>query len=192
MYHTHLAHLIWKDFLKPGMTVIDATAGNGNDTLFLAKHVLTPRSGEVHAFDIQEEAISNTKARLEKNLTPDLLERISLHQASHETFPTSIKPSLIVYNLGYLPGGDLTKTTLTKTTITSCNNALEILLPGGLLSITIYPGHHEGFNEKSALFEWLKEKNPFQVFYHQEINKPNHPSLITLRKPLTKSSSVKS
>jgi predicted methyltransferase len=192
MYHTHLAHLIWKDFLKPGMTVIDATAGNGNDTLFLAKCVLTPKTGLVHAFDIQEDAIKNTENRLQKNLSPILLKRITLHVASHETFPIGINPSLVVYNLGYLPGGDLAKTTLTNTTINSCNNALDILLPGGLLSITIYPGHPEGNLEKSAIFDWLREKPSFQIFYHTEINKPNHPSLITLRKPLTKSLSIKS
>ncbi len=186
MYHIHLAHLIWKDFLKPGMTVVDATAGNGNDTLFLARCVLTPNSGHVHAFDIQEEAINKTKERLEKNLEPSLLKRIALHKASHEKFPDDLKPSLIVYNLGYLPRGDASKTTLTNTTIISCNHALEILTPGGLLSITTYPGHPEGNKEKSALFEWLASKTSFQIFHHAELNRPNHPSLITLRKPLTK------
>jgi hypothetical protein len=186
MYHTHLAHLIWKNFLKPGMTVIDATAGNGNDTLFLAKCVLTPNSGELHAFDIQEEAIIKTTERLEKNLEPNLLKRITLHKASHEKFPSDLKPALVVYNLGYLPGGDVSKTTLTDITLTSCNHALEILIAGGLLSITTYPGHPEGNKEKSALFEWLKAKTDFQIFHHSDFNRPNHPSLITLRKPLTK------
>ncbi len=182
MYHTHLAHLIWKDFLKPGMTVIDATAGNGNDTLFLAKCVLTPNSGWIHAFDIQAEALKTTQKRLISNLPPPLQARITLHEASHETFPPNICPSLIVYNLGYLPGGDLNKTTLAASTLKSCQNALQILSPGGLLSITIYPGHTEGAVEKSLLFDWFSELPSLQIFHHAPLNRSNQPSFITLRK----------
>lgn len=182
MYHTHLAHLIWKDFLRPGMTVIDATAGNGNDTLFLAKCVLTPHSGWVHAFDIQKEAIQNTQKRLSDNLPKNLQNRITLHNVSHELFPKDLHPSLIVYNLGYLPGGDVTKTTLTETTLLSCKHALQILEPKGLLSITVYPAHDEGLIEKSSLFHWFLELNSYFIFHHTPLNCHNQPSLITLRK----------
>ncbi len=185
MYHTHLAHLLWKDFLRPGMIVIDATAGSGNDTLFLAKCTLTPNSGWIHAFDIQPEALKITQKRLTENLPASHLNRITLYQASHETFPPNITPSLIVYNLGYLPGGDINKTTLATSTLTSCKNALQILAPGGLLSITIYPGHPEGAVEKSFLFDWFSELYLFQIFHHSPLNRPNQPSLIILRKPLT-------
>ncbi len=182
MYHTHLAHLIWKDFLRPGMTVIDATAGNGNDSLFLARCVLTPNSGWVHAFDIQEEAISQTRKKLEENLPLPHQKRFTLHHQSHEVFPKDLSPSLIVYNLGYLPHGDPTKTTLTNTTLNSCKNALNILAPKGLLSITTYPGHPEGSKEKSALFDWLSTLTAYAIFHHAPLNRPNHPSFITLRK----------
>jgi Putative rRNA methylase len=182
MYHTHLAHLIWKDFVKPGMVCIDATAGNGNDTLFLAKCALTPNSGWIHAVDIQSDAIINTRERLLQNLPLPLQKRISLHVASHEILPLNITPSLIVYNLGYLPGGDKNRTTLSESTLESCKNALLILSSGGLLSITIYPGHTEGSKEKSILFDWIENLSGVQIFHHAPINRPNQPSLITIRK----------
>ncbi len=182
MYHTHLAHILWKDFLRPGMTVIDATAGNGNDTLFLAKYVLTPNSGWIHAFDIQSEALKTTQERLSNNLSLQIQSRITLHNASHEIYPPNITPSLIVYNLGYLPGGDLNKTTLAESTLKSCQNGLEILASGGLLSITIYPGHPEGSKEKSSLFSWFDTLSPYLIFHHTPLNRPNQPSLITIRK----------
>ncbi|MCX6989455.1 MAG: class I SAM-dependent methyltransferase [Chlamydiae bacterium] len=163
------------------MTCIDATAGNGNDTLFLAKCVLTPNSGWVHAFDIQADAIITTQERL-TSLPLPLQKRITLHEASHETFPPNISPSLIVYNLGYLPGGDLDKTTLSESTLKSCENAIRILSHGGLLSITIYPGHPEGLREKSTLLGWIESLSDLQIFHHTPINRPNQPSLIMIRK----------
>ncbi len=183
MYHTHLAHLIWKDFLRPGMTVIDATAGNGHDTLFLAKCVLTPNSGWVHAFDIQEKALQSTQKRLQENLPPAEQKRITLHHSSHEIFPEGVEPSLIVYNLGYLPGADPENTTLAPTTLISCKNALNILKTKGMLSITLYPGHPQGLEEKSTILAWLETLNHLPIFYHTPLSRPNQPSLITLRKP---------
>lgn len=181
MYHTHLAHLIWKGFLRPGMTVIDATAGNGNDTLFLAKCTLTPNSGWVHAFDIQKTALEKTRARLQEHLSETLQKRITLHETSHETFPTDLIPSLIVFNLGYLPGGDPNKTTSAETTLKSCQNSINQLAPNGMLSITMYPGHPEGLREKTLLLEWAAQIPSFSVFHHTPLNRPNQPSIIVLR-----------
>ena len=181
MYHTYLAHLLWKDFLRPGMTVIDATAGNGNDTLFLAKCVLTPNSGWVHAFDIQREAIENTRNRIQTSLKEELQRRVILHEASHEVFPEGLSPSLIVYNLGYLPHGDTSKTTFVETTLTSCKNAVNILGINGMISITVYPGHPEGVREKEALLNWLNTLSSYSIFHHTPFNNHKSPSIITLR-----------
>ncbi len=181
LYHTHLAHLIWKDFLRPGMTVIDATAGNGNDTLFLAKCVLTPNSGWVHAFDIQKAALEKTRSRVQEHLAETLQKRVILHEASHEEFPPNLTPSLIVFNLGYLPGGDPTKTTSAETTLKSCQNSLTQLAPNGMLSITVYPGHPEGVKEKATLLEWATQIPSFSIFHHTPLNRPNQPSIIILK-----------
>ena len=55
------SHKIWEGVLTPGDHVIDATCGNGHDTLFLAKCVDLERGGKVFAFDIQEKALLTTK-----------------------------------------------------------------------------------------------------------------------------------
>ena len=61
----------------PGETVVDATAGNGHDTLFLAEHV--GEEGHVYAFDIQQAALNSTAKRL-----GELTNRVSLILDSHE------------------------------------------------------------------------------------------------------------
>ena len=88
----------------PGDAVVDATAGNGHDTVFLAR--LAGPSGQVHAFDVQEEAIRATRERLEKEglLTPS----VRLHLASHDRLAELVRSPVkaIVFNLGYLPRRD--------------------------------------------------------------------------------------
>lgn len=180
--HLKLAHLIWKEHLKPGMKVIDATAGNGHDTLFLANQVLRQGMGWVHAFDIQEKALANTKELLKGE---PFLDRISFYHQSHETFPEGLSDiDLIAYNLGYLPGGDKNITTRSNTTLTSCQNALKLLKRGGLLSIMLYASHSQGFEERSLLLPWLETLSSSEYFIlsHSPINIPNLPSLITLQK----------
>ena len=60
-----LAHCLLKYRLNEAKIIVDATAGNGNDTLFLAQNALN--NAQIYAFDIQKEAIENTKALLIKN-----------------------------------------------------------------------------------------------------------------------------
>ena len=55
--------------------VIDATCGNGNDTLYLAEKVT---NGFVYGFDIQKEAIDNTQLKVSD------FNNVSLIQDSHE------------------------------------------------------------------------------------------------------------
>src|SRR5690606_35790686 len=81
-------------------TVVDATCGNGHDTLFCCQHFKT-----VHAFDIQHIAIEQTKLRTSS------YQNITLH---HESFTnlTKIDPiDGVIFNLGYLPKGDESITT---------------------------------------------------------------------------------
>lgn len=182
MYHTHLSQILWKNFLKPGMSVIDATAGNGHDTIFASKLVLTKNSGWVHAIDNQEDAINKTKERIKASVPINLHHRIILHHMSHEELPKNVTPSLIIYNLGYLPGGDTSKTTQTESTIKSCQKGLDILDPNGMIFITVYPGHSEGYMEKESLLKWISSISNINAFHHSPLNKPNSPSIITLRK----------
>lgn len=137
----------------PGDSVVDATAGNGHDTVFLAR--LTGPSGQVHAFDIQEKAILSTRERLmqEGLLTP----AVHLHLASHdrlaELVPGPVRAA--VFNLGYLPGGNKNTVTRTDSTLAALEQAAALIAPNGILSVMCYPGHEGGGAEAEAAETFL-------------------------------------
>ena len=177
--HLDLAHSYWARLVRPGDTVIDATCGNGHDTLQLAQ--LVGAKGVVYAYDIQEQAIAQSKTLLEKH---EVAGRIRWSCQSHEDFGQIPPTRLIVFNLGYLPGSDKTLTTLTISTLASIRRGMDILMAGGAMSITAYPGHPEGANEEAALWLFLKELSPLKwnSTYHQWPNRKKAPSLFFLQK----------
>lgn len=172
--HIELAHEIWQAHVTDGDTVIDATCGNGHDTRVLAE--LTP-SGRVFACDIQPDAIKKTKQKLKEFSHITYLERC------HSSLP-GVTPSLIVYNLGYLPGGDKSKTTMTKTTLKSIDSAIAVLKPGGLISITLYPGHEEGAKEAEAVLAHIRKLTEWTHEIHEPSEKPTAPKLLLLRQEI--------
>lgn len=143
--HLDQAHLYWKNLLKPDDRVIDATCGNGKDSLRLAE--LVPE-GHVYALDIQECALQKARAFIPYS-------NISYLHQSHTNLPAGVF-KLIVYNLGYLPGGNKELTTMTRTTLESLAKASQLITIGGGLSITCYPGHPEGAREEAAVREWAE------------------------------------
>lgn len=176
--HIALAHHYWKTKVGPGSRVIDATAGNGYDTLYLAE--LLQGQGELTSYDIQPTAIHETQKKIAA-LPPELTKMIHLRLQSHAFFEEK-QLDLIVYNLGYLPGGDKKVTTRVETTLQSVGNALDSLNPQGALSITCYPGHEEGEREEKALLDYLEKLHRAQwtICYHKWINRPLSPTLIWL------------
>ena len=184
--HLDLAHTYWSEILKPGDVVVDATSGNGHDALFLAKCALTTSSGMLFAFDVQEEALVQTRQRIESE-APELISRLRFCHQSHEIFPDELKSQqikLFVYNLGYLPGANKEKTTKVESTLTSVRAACELVVPGGVVSITCYPGHPEGAEEEAALLEFAStlNKEVWCVCHHRWINRSKAPSLLLLQK----------
>lgn len=174
--HLGLAREYWKGLLKIGDLAIDATCGNGHDTLFLSELC------SVIGLDIQTQAIQNTEILLAKHQKKALL-----YQLSHEAIDTLSPPSppkLIVYNLGYLPRGDKSITTKTETTLESLKKSFEMLQSEGALSVICYPGHEEGFREEKVIVEWASHlpQGRSSVCYHQWINRPNSPSLLWIVK----------
>ncbi len=172
--HLDLAHQIWAKAAEAGDWAIDSTCGNGHDTLFLAQHY-----EGIIGLDIQEKALENTRNLVNGN------ERVHLFCQSHETFPDLAKPiKLIVYNLGYLPGGDKTLTTQVQSTLTSISNALNLIVPGGLVSITCYPGHPEGQREEEAILVLCEGLSPAKwgVSFHSWRNRSKAPSLVLIQK----------
>ena len=156
---TQKAHLILKDHLKPSDFAIDATAGNGYDTAFLAKCV--GPHGKVLSIDIQELAIQKTKKLLQDL---NLERQVVLVQGCHSNLPklveniSSQKVSAVVFNLGYLPKGERSCTTLPATTLLALKSAYELLATGGILLCTTYSGHPEGEKEAPAVAQWFLEK----------------------------------
>lgn len=135
-----------------GGIAIDATAGRGLDTLFLAE--LAGESGHVYGFDIQKKALHAALARLAK---AGLDHRTTLLHAGHETMGTALPESVrgrvdaIMFNLGYLPGTDESIVTRGETTCTAIDAGLGLLRPGGMLSLVIYTGHPGGLEEAEAV-----------------------------------------
>jgi len=147
-----LARDVLSQALCAGDTVIDATMGNSHDTLFLCKTV--GASGHVYAFDVQDQAVSSTRSLLAQN---GMLDRASLFRVSHEHMNqyVSEKVKAVVFNLGWLPGGDHKVTTRWESTRTAVSKALDLLLPGGVLVVCAYPGHEEGNRERLELSGFL-------------------------------------
>ena len=178
--HLKFAKNYWKNHLEKNSIIIDATLGNGFDTLFLANLDLL-----IFGYDIQKKAIENAQERLKSNLSKDQLKNIFLINKSHEDF-SDIKNEvdLIIYNLGYLPTSDKSITTMTKTTLISIQAALNKLSSKGAISITCYPGHLEGEKEETAILEFLKTLNreKFEIRYHKWKNRGKSPSLIWIKK----------
>ena len=160
--------------LGAGDVAVDFTMGNGNDTLFLSETV--GESGRVYAFDVQESALTATRAHLTANGAP---ENYTLICASHhrvcEFVGEPIKAGM--FNLGYLPGSGSTVTTLRKTTMAAVEAALSLLAPDGILLIAVYPGHEEGRLEGEMLAEYVASLNRYTycASRFQILNSPTAP-----------------
>ncbi len=180
---TAKAHSYWKSWLNPGQIALDATAGNGHDTLALAKTVGT--GGKVIAVDRQPSAIHATRNRLAE---AGWLDRVELHCGSHHQPELFLPDSLIgqialaVFNLGYLPGGDTGLTTLANTTLQSLNNLRPWMAAQHMLSIITYPGHPEGLEEHQAFQTWLNQNRPRYQAIWQNIppTKKSRPPILTI------------
>ncbi|QXD15564.1 methyltransferase domain-containing protein [Rhodocaloribacter litoris] len=164
--------------LTPGDVAVDATTGNGHDTVFLAERV--GPAGHVYGFDVQEEAIGRTRQRL---AGAGLAERVTLfargHEALRETLPAGVHGHVaaVMFNLGYLPGGDHRRITRPETTVPALDAALDVLRPGGVLTVVVYPGHPGGAEEAGAVRNWAAALDPhrYLAVRYDLLNRPHHP-----------------
>lgn len=133
---------------------IDATCGNGHDTVFLAK--LCSNLGKVLSFDIQKKALEIAEKEISNS---GLLEKVIFINDGHENMSKYIdqKADVIMFNLGYLPNSEKKISTKTETTISALNLASELLTDNGLISIICYPGHTDGKRETEKVKEWLND-----------------------------------
>lgn len=175
------AKLLLEKAVKPGDIAIDATVGNGHDTLFLAELVGT--DGKVFGFDIQEQALESCRVKVQEQ---SLADRVTLFQKGHqyvaESVPTTLhgKVTGAIFNLGYLPGGDKSIVTTPETTISAIKQILQILAPEGIIVIVIYHGHPQGQIERDNLLEYVKnlDQKDAHVLNYQFLNQKNNPPFI--------------
>lgn len=165
----YLASDILRRAVEPGDTVVDATMGNGHDTLFLCE--LVGEQGKAYAFDVQAQAVENTRKRLAEE---GVLDRAALFCLGHEHMAEQVREPVAaaVFNLGWLPGGDHSVTTHWETTRQAVDAALRLLKPRGVLVICAYPGHAEGDRERQALMDMLAALPPqqYNVLWHKFLN----------------------
>lgn len=152
---TQLAHNVIRRIVQPGDTVIDATAGNGNDTQMLA--ALVGAAGRTIAIDIQQSAIDSTSNRLTKaGLNADL--RLGDHASELRKLQASgLCVKAVMFNLGYLPGSDKQITTAGNSTFAAIQVASDIIVPGGVVTIIAYRGHAGGLEEATIVEQWIAE-----------------------------------
>ncbi len=177
---TDLAHERWRAVLRPGDAAVDATVGNGHDTLFLAK--LVGPAGRAIGFDTQPDALFAARQRLDDAGFLDARLYFDDHRkiAMFVDFPVRV----VCFNLGYLPGGDKTVTTRRESTIPAIAAAATILAPGGLLTVIGYRGHPGGAEEADAVRETLKSMTEFAVEEIPGGESPTSPVLfVATKKP---------
>lgn len=154
---TELAHQILREQVPRGTSVIDATAGNGHDTLALAE-IVGP-DGRVLAIDIQPAAIMATRSRIANSGHGN----VTVVEGDHAEMARWLPPewqgrvAAVVFNLGYLPGGDHSRLTRSESTITALEAAACQLAPEGVITVMAYPGHAGGADELSAVEAWLRK-----------------------------------
>lgn len=175
---TEKAHRLLSERLKPGDIAIDATAGNGHDTLFLAKAV--GRSGLVYAFDLQSAAIENTRRRLQSAGCENVLLFQADHAGMQQHIPTEHQGQIaaVVFNLGYLPGSDKSTITQALSTCEGIHQGLRLLKPGGVLTVLAYTGHPGGLEEAQAVEALLQTLSDVEfIFNRHTSDQPHAPRL---------------
>ncbi|MFL2134594.1 class I SAM-dependent methyltransferase [Desemzia sp. FAM 24101] len=173
------SHTLLKNTISPGDIVVDATVGNGDDTVLLAK--LVGPHGKVYGFDIQDKAIQKTK---EKLLYTSLLPQVELYHQGHETVGDVLEANTplagAIFNLGYLPKSDKSIITKSTTTLKAIVTLLPLLRKGALLIVVVYYGHNGGTEEKEAVLDFASHlpQKEYSVLQYGFINQQNSPPFL--------------
>lgn len=164
-------------FLRRGDIAVDATLGNGKDMAALYR-IVGPQ-GHVYGFDIQEEALNQTRTLLGGDAAS-----VTLIHGSHCTMKAHVKEpvDLVLFNLGYLPGGDKSITTVAETTLEAMVAGLELLKSGGKLAAVLYTGHEAGAREAELVKAWSStlDQRQFSAATLAFTNQVNHPPQLLL------------
>ncbi len=173
----NIIHRVISEKVQPGDICIDATAGRGNDTLFLAK--LVGETGHVTAFDIQQDAVDSTRELLAANGMSDRADVLLKSHSEMDEAAEENTVSCITFNFGWLPKGDHNVFTNKSTSIPAIEKGLKLLKSGGVMTLIIYYGRETGFEERDALLEYLPtiDSSRFTVIEMPFVNRPNCPPI---------------
>jgi len=174
----HRAHSLATGAVRPGGVAVDATVGNGHDTVVLARAI--GEEGRVFGFDVQSDALDATRDRL---ASEGLIDRVTLIEAGHETMERHLPAAAhgtvdaVMFNLGYLPGSDSPLTTTPATTRPALDAALRLLRPGGVATVVVYTGHEGGEEEAAAVDAWAADlsQSRFRALSYRFVNQRNDP-----------------
>lgn len=174
---TEFCHHFLEQHVHPGDFCIDATAGKGNDTAFLCQ--LVGSRGRVLAFDIQQSAVDATNERLFAEGLSDIGTAILESHTNMHLYAEAETVDCIMFNFGYLPGGDHSLCTHADTSIAAIRDGLSLLKKQGMMSLCIYSGGDTGFEERDAILDYLKQLDPTQymVLLSCYYNRPNNPPI---------------
>ena len=165
-----------ENLIKDGDVVVDATVGNGNDTLKLSNAV--GKGGKVYGFDIQSEAIESAQKQKYK------YDNVIFLNKSHDEIEEYVSEEVraVFFNLGYLPGGDHNISTKSETTLPAIEKSMSLLIPGGIVLLVIYRGGDTGFSESESVVEYLKniDYKKFNVLFYDYINRPKNPPMVAV------------
>lgn len=172
-----LAHHFIRQYVRPGDLCIDATAGRGRDTELLC--ALAGGTGRVLAFDVQEDAVRQTRARVEAAGYGARCRVIHDSHSEMGRYAAEGSVRCIVFNFGYLPGGDHRVFTRAETSIPAIGTGLRLLAPGGVMSLSIYYGGDTGYEERDALLRFLAtvDDKGYTVLAGAFANRPNDPPI---------------
>ena len=173
-----MAHTLLAGVLRPGDLAVDATAGNGHDTAFLARAVGT--GGRVIALDIEPAAVTATRNRCATLGTPcEVIEadHAEMDRVLEQTGVRAGSVAAVVFNLGFLPGSDKQLVTRPDSTVAALAQAVEWLRPGGVVTIVCYTGHAGGPEDAAAVEAWAsaQPQDRFAVARYQFLNQRHHP-----------------
>ncbi|MFW5972427.1 MAG: class I SAM-dependent methyltransferase [Bacteroidota bacterium] len=179
-----LSHQIILTSLSRGDVAVDATCGNGHDTVFLCDAV--GEAGHVYAFDVQPEAIIETENRL---VEAGVRQRATLIEAGHERMtdmlPSGVSPAAVMFNLGYRPGGSKSRITRSETTLVAIRSALKVLHPAGIVLLVVYTGHPGGREEARAVNRFVASLEPAEyvaVRWHTMNRSITSPYVVAIKK----------
>ena len=172
-----VSHRFIQRHLPRGGFAIDATAGNGGDTLLLCETV--GKEGRVLAMDIQPQAVENTQKLLAEKGWQENAQVVLDSHANLLQYTQPESADCVVFNFGWLPGGSHEIFTQKESSLEAIRQGLECLKPGGIMSLCVYYGRNNGYEERDAILDYVRglDHRRYTVMVVEFANRINDPPI---------------